>query len=152
MGFSRQESWSGLPFPSPVDHLLSDLSTMTCPSWVAPHGMAQFHWVRQGCGSVIRWASFLWLWFQSVCPLMPSQNTYCLTLLPVDKREGKCISWNSKHSFCPSSAIIKGSRFCSLPFWTLICPFVKSKNWIISPPQSHPTPIFPYSKITKAKA
>ena len=40
MGFSRQEYWSGLPFPSPVDHILSDLSTMTRPSWVAPHGMA----------------------------------------------------------------------------------------------------------------
>jgi len=40
MGFSRQEYWSGLPFPSPVDHILSDLSTMTpfvlgCP---AQHG------------------------------------------------------------------------------------------------------------------
>ena len=40
MGFSRQEYWSHLPFPSPVDHILSDLSTMTCPSWVAPHDMA----------------------------------------------------------------------------------------------------------------
>ena len=28
MGFSRQEYWSALPFPSPVDHILSDLSTM----------------------------------------------------------------------------------------------------------------------------
>ena len=35
MGFSRQEYWSGLSFPSPVDHILSELSTMTCPSWVA---------------------------------------------------------------------------------------------------------------------
>ena len=50
IGFSRQEYWSGLPFPSPVDHILSDLSTMTHPSWVAPHGIAWFHWVRQGCG------------------------------------------------------------------------------------------------------
>ena len=25
-----------VPFPSPVDHILSDLSTMTRPSWVAP--------------------------------------------------------------------------------------------------------------------
>ena len=40
MGFSRQGYWSVLPFPSPVDHVLSDLSTMTGPSWVAPHGMA----------------------------------------------------------------------------------------------------------------
>ena len=40
MGFSRQEYYSGLPFPSPVDHILSDLSTMTRPSWVASHSMA----------------------------------------------------------------------------------------------------------------
>ena len=36
MGFSRQDYWSALPFSSPVDHILPDLSTMTCPSWVAP--------------------------------------------------------------------------------------------------------------------
>ena len=28
---------------------------------------------------VNRLASFLWLWFQCVCPLRPSHNTYCLT-------------------------------------------------------------------------
>ena len=37
MGFSRQECWSGLPFPSPVDHILSEVSTMIClsggPTW-----------------------------------------------------------------------------------------------------------------------
>ena len=33
--FSRQKYWSGLPFPSPMDHILSDLSTMTHQSaWV----------------------------------------------------------------------------------------------------------------------
>ena len=80
MGFSRQEYWSDLPFPSPVDHALSDLSTMTRLSWVDPTGMAWFHWVRQCCGaSVVRLTSFLWVWFQCVCPLMPSCNTYCLT-------------------------------------------------------------------------
>ena len=36
MGFLRQEYWSILPFPSPVNHILSDLSTMTHLSWVAP--------------------------------------------------------------------------------------------------------------------
>ena len=40
MGFSRQEYWSGLPFPSSVDHVLSELSTLTCLSCVALHGMA----------------------------------------------------------------------------------------------------------------
>ena len=40
MEFSRQEYWNGLPFPSPMDHwrVLSELSTMTHPSWVALHG------------------------------------------------------------------------------------------------------------------
>ena len=37
IGFSRQEYWSGLPLPSAVDHILSELSTMTRPSWVALH-------------------------------------------------------------------------------------------------------------------
>ena len=40
MGFSRQDYWSGLPFPSTVDHVLLELSTMTCPSWVALQGRA----------------------------------------------------------------------------------------------------------------
>ena len=29
-----------LPFPSPGDHVLSELSTMTIPSWVILHGVA----------------------------------------------------------------------------------------------------------------
>ena len=51
MGFPRQEYWSALPFPPPVDYVSSELSTMTHPSWVALHGMAHsFIWIRQGCG------------------------------------------------------------------------------------------------------
>ena len=42
MGFSRQEYWSGLPFPSPVDHVLSDLSTMTYPSWLDTRAWLSF--------------------------------------------------------------------------------------------------------------
>ena len=38
--FTRQEYSSGLPSPSPVDHILSALFTMTRLSWVAPQGMA----------------------------------------------------------------------------------------------------------------
>ena len=40
MRFLQQEYWSSLPLPPPVDHILSELSTMTCPSWVALHSMA----------------------------------------------------------------------------------------------------------------
>ena len=66
MGFSKQEYWSGLPFLSPVDHVLSELS-MTCPSWVALHGMAHsFIELDKAVVHVIRVVSFLWLWF-SVC-------------------------------------------------------------------------------------
>ena len=40
LGFLRQEYWSGLPLPSPIDIILSELSSMTCWFWVAMHGMA----------------------------------------------------------------------------------------------------------------
>ena len=36
----QQKYWSSLPFPPLADHILSELSTMTCPSWVALNGMA----------------------------------------------------------------------------------------------------------------
>ena len=42
MGFSRQIYQSGWPFPSLVDHILSDLSTITCPSCVAPWAWISF--------------------------------------------------------------------------------------------------------------
>ena len=79
MGFSRQENCSGLPFPSPVDHILSELSTMTLLSWVAHMAWLSFIELDKAVVHVIRLASFLWLWFQYVCPLMPSCNTYHLT-------------------------------------------------------------------------
>ena len=40
MEFSKQEYWSEFPFPPPVDHVFSELFTMTLPSWVALNGMA----------------------------------------------------------------------------------------------------------------
>ena len=74
MGFSRQEYWSGLPFPSPVDHILSGLFTMTRPSWVALHGMAHnFIELDKAVVLVISFVSFLWLWF-SVCPLIKDKK------------------------------------------------------------------------------
>ena len=50
MGFSRQEYWNGLPFPSPVDHVVSELSTMTRLSWVTMAWLI-VSLIRQGCGS-----------------------------------------------------------------------------------------------------
>ena len=82
MGFSRQECWSGFPFPSPVDHVLSKLSAMTRLSWVALHGLAHsFIELDKAVVHVIRLVSFLWLWF-SVC--LPQRRWWHTTpvLLP----------------------------------------------------------------------
>ena len=60
MGFSRQEYRSGLPFPSPVDHVLSELSTMTRLSCVAQYSMAHsFIELDNAVVHVIRLVSFL---------------------------------------------------------------------------------------------
>ena len=62
---------------------------------------------RQGCGpSVTRLTSFLWVWFQCVCPLMPSCNTYHLTW----------VSLTLGVEYLFSAAPAKCSQ-CSLP-WT----------------------------------
>ena len=69
MVFSRQEYWSGLSFPSPVDHILSELSTMTRLSWVALHGMADtFIKLDKPVVHVISLISFLELWFSFCLP------------------------------------------------------------------------------------
>ena len=57
MAFSRQEYWSGLPFPSPVDHILSDLFTMTHPSWVAPRAWLSF--IELDKAMVLVWLEWL---------------------------------------------------------------------------------------------
>ena len=69
MGFSRQEYWSGLPFPSPVDHILWEFSTMTCPSWVALHSMGHsFTELDKIVIHVISFISLLWLLFSFCLP------------------------------------------------------------------------------------
>ena len=56
LGFSRQGQWSGLPFSSTLDHILSELSTMTCLSCVALHGMAcSFIELQKAVIHVITW-------------------------------------------------------------------------------------------------
>ena len=61
-GFSRQEYWSDLPFSSPVDRVLSELSTMTHPSWQALHSMAHsFTELDKAVVHVISLISFLWV-------------------------------------------------------------------------------------------
>ena len=93
MGFSRQEYWSGLSFPSPANHILSEPATMTHLSWMALHGMARSCIeLDKAVVHVIRLFSFLWLWF-SVCPLMEK-----------DKRVMKASWWER---------LTEGTRSCS---------------------------------------
>ena len=69
MGFSRKEHWSGLPFPSAMDHILSELFTMTHLSWVALHGVAHtFTELEKAVVLVISLVNFLWLWFSFCLP------------------------------------------------------------------------------------
>ena len=68
-GSQGKNIWSGLPFPSPVDHVLSELSTMTNPSWVALSGMAHiFIELDKAVIHVISLVSFLWLRFSFCLP------------------------------------------------------------------------------------
>ena len=69
LGFSRQEYWSGLPFPSPVDHILSELSTKTHLPWVTLLSMTDsFIEFNKAVIHGISLISFLWLWFSFCLP------------------------------------------------------------------------------------
>ena len=74
---SRMLKWFAIPFSSGLHS--SDLSTMTLLSWVAPPAWLSFIGLDKAVVHVIRLTSFLWLWFQCVCPLLSSRNTYRLT-------------------------------------------------------------------------
>ena len=95
-----------LPFPSPMDHILSDLSTMTCPSWIAPRAWLSFTELDKAV--VLVWLDWLvFCEYGLVClPSMPSCNTYHLTWVSLTLGMG-CLFM---------AAPAKGSH-CSLP-WT----------------------------------
>ena len=60
MGFSRREYCSGLPRLSPVEHIFSELSTMTHLSWVTLQGMAHgFIELGKAVGHLISLIGFL---------------------------------------------------------------------------------------------
>ena len=97
---ARILKWLVIPFssgPCSVRPLHHDPPVLGCPA-----GMAWFRWVRQGCGpSVIRLTSFLWLWFQCVCPLMLSYNTYRLPWVSLTLDMGYLfMAAPAKHSCC----------------------------------------------------
>ena len=79
--------------PSPVDHVFSELYTMTHPSWVALHSMAHsFLELDKTVVHVIRLVCFLWLWF-SVC--LPSDGEAYGSFLigETEGKTGSCSNW-----------------------------------------------------------
>ena len=62
MGFSRQEYWSGLSFLSPVDRILSEVSTVTRPTWGPYTAGLIASELHKSVIQVIILVSFLWLW------------------------------------------------------------------------------------------
>ena len=54
VGFLRQTYWSSLPFPCPVDYILSELSTMTCLSCVALRGLVH-NFLELGLATYVPW-------------------------------------------------------------------------------------------------
>ena len=69
-----------------VCHSLLQWTTFyqTSPPWPSRLGWLHTAWLSfieldKAVVHVIRLTNFLWLWFQCVCPLMPSCNTYCLS-------------------------------------------------------------------------
>jgi len=78
-----------------VCHSLLQWTTFcqTSPPWPARLGWPHRAWLSfieldKAVVRVIRLTSFLWLWFQCVCPLMPSHNNYRLTWISLTLDEG----------------------------------------------------------------
>ena len=68
-GVLKARIGNGFLFPSPVDHILSELSTMTCPSWVVLQDMAHSSIeLDKAVVHVIILVSFLWLWLSVFLP------------------------------------------------------------------------------------
>ena len=63
---------------------------------------------------VIRLASFLWLWFQCVFPLMPSRNTYHLTYnrMTSVRFQGKPFNITVIQAYAPTSKVEEAEVEC----------------------------------------
>ena len=91
-----------------VCHSLLQWTTFcqTSPPWPVCLGCPHTAWLSflelyRTVVPVIRFASFLWLWFQCVCPLMPSRNMYPLTWVSITLEVGSLLTAApTKHSNC----------------------------------------------------
>ena len=118
MVFSRQECWSSLLCPSPVDHVLLELSTMTHPSWVALHGMLIVSLSYTKLWSVWSfWLVFCDFGFHFVSPLMDEDKR--LTQAPwwkglVVGKTGSCSGRQGHAQYIFNPIFCWWVRLCSL--------------------------------------
>ena len=141
MGFSRQEYWSGLPFPSPVDHILPDLSTMTRPSWVAPWAWLSFieldkavvlvwlDWLvfcEYGFSVFALWCplatstvllGFLLSWAWGISSRLLQQSAAIAPYLGRGVSPHRCPSWPSRWDRSSRPSCTRAAT--ALPFWFL---------------------------------
>ena len=115
MGFSRQEHQSCLPFPSPVGHVLSELSTMTRPSSVALHSMANsFIELDEAVVHEISFVSFLWLRLEFVYTVGVSDGQGSLACCwPWGCRESdrtEWLNWTEWEQKTPNEEFLLGNR------------------------------------------
>ena len=100
-----------------VCHSLLQWTTFcqTSPPWPVHLGWPHTAWLSfieldKAVVHVIRLASFLWLWFQCVCPLMPSRNAYRLTWVSLTLDAGSFFTAApAKHSRC-SLPLMRGYK------------------------------------------
>ena len=117
MGFSRQEYWSGMPFPSPVDQFCQ-----TSPLWPVCLGWPHTAWLSfieldTAVVHVIRSASCLWLWFQCVMLLWCSLASLTILIgFPLPWMWG-ISSWLLQKSEVTAPYLGRGISLHSHPSW-----------------------------------
>ena len=100
------------------------------PPWPVHLGWPHTAWLSfteldKAVVRVIRLASFLWLWFQSVCPLIPSLSAYHLTWVSLTLGMGSLfMAAPAKHSHC--SLLWTWGLSSQLPLLTLDVGYVLS--------------------------
>ena len=112
-----------------VCHSLLQWTTFyqTSPPWPIHLGWPHTAWLSfieldKAVVHVIRLVSCLWLWFQSVCPLMPSLSTYHLTWVSLTLDMDYISSWLLQQSVATAPYIGHGVSPLSYRPWRGVAP------------------------------
>ena len=85
-GFSRQEYWSGLPFPSPVDHILSDIALPTKVRLNQGYGFSCGHVWMWELDCEESWALKNWCFWTVVLEKTLESSLGCKEIQPVHSK------------------------------------------------------------------